>query len=115
MTNTQDFLTSGGVTRPDLCAGHGFPRREDPVRPGAASVPDLITLVPERLLKRSGKIFYSARHAFESPARPLYILGLNPGGRPGAHAYETIAANIDQTLHREQDDWSAYVHESWSG
>lgn len=85
------------------------------MRPGAASVPDLITLVPERLLKRSGKIFYSARHAFESPARPLYILGLNPGGRPGAHAYETIAANIDQTLHREQDDWSAYVHESWSG
>ena len=39
-------------------------------------------LIPESLLERSGKAFYSGRNAFGGPSG-LYIIGLNRGDRPG--------------------------------
>lgn len=51
--------------------------------------------IPESLLARSGKVFYSGRQAFSKPS-PLYVLGVNPGGDP-AH-YESETSGITQPL-----------------
>ena len=72
-----------------------------------------LAALPSSLLARSGKVFYSGRGAFAAP-RPVYVLGLNPGGSPTAQASETIAQSIDY-FHSTQDDWSAYADEKWGG
>ena len=41
----------------------------------------LTGLIPEDLLDRSGSVFYSGKDAF-SGTKPIYLLGLNPGGDP---------------------------------
>ncbi|WP_426029489.1 hypothetical protein [Caulobacter sp. DWP3-1-3b2] len=75
---------------------------------------DLLDLVPEDLRDRSGGVFYSGRSAFRGK-RPLYLLGLNPGGDPIRQALETIDRTIKTAKARQADDWSAYADESWRG
>ena len=66
------------------------------------------------LKKKSGKVFYSGRSAF-SGDRPLYILGYNPGGQPGANVKETVGSHTRKVLGEKSQNWSAYHDESWEG
>ena len=70
--------------------------------------------IPESLLARSGKVFYSGRQAFSKPS-PLYVLGVNPGGDPAHYESETVGNHTAAVLHAHPDDWSAYRDESWEG
>jgi len=63
-------------------------------------------------LPLSGKAFYSGRAAFSRPAK-IYLLGLNPGGRPAANENETVGWHTQQVLTVHPDLWSAYEDESW--
>jgi hypothetical protein len=72
----------------------------------------LIDLIPESLLDRSGSVFYSGKKAFTG-TKPIYVLGLNPGGDPLEMSDETIGLHIDQMLQQKPDDWCAYRDESW--
>lgn len=74
----------------------------------------LLNLVPETLHARSGTVLYSGRSAFEG-RRPVYLLGLNPGGDPQVQASETVASSIAQARSRVEAQWSAYADESWRG
>lgn len=74
----------------------------------------LLSLVPCHLHDRSGGVFYSGRSAFRGH-RPLYLLGLNPGGDPVRQVEETVARSIRRATENETDDWSAYADESWRG
>jgi hypothetical protein len=69
--------------------------------------------LPASLLSRSGSIFYTGREAFAS-TRPLYLLGLNPGGDPARQSSETVGRHIEGFRTRRQP-WSAYADESWQG
>jgi hypothetical protein len=70
--------------------------------------------IPQQLLSRSGSVFYSGRRAFSAPS-DLYVLGVNPGGDPAAHATETVGSHTQCVLTTFADDWSAYRDESWKG
>lgn len=72
-----------------------------------------ISSLPEPLLTRSGAVFYSGRRAFSSPRR-LYILGLNPGGRPAERGGDTIRHHLDLRSARSEF-WSEYSDECWQG
>ena len=63
-------------------------------------------------MHRSGKAFYSGRLAFSSPS-DLYILGVNPGGKPEEYPDETVDSHTKWVLGRSPQDWSAYQDESW--
>ena len=58
---------------------------------------EFFQFVPPELLSQSGKVVYSGRKAF-SETRPLYLLGLNPGGDPNVQRDETIAWDMEQSL-----------------
>ena len=77
-------------------------------------IEELAKAIPPALLNRSGKVFYSGRQAFSSPAG-LYVLGINPGGDTTTLSGETIAAHTHEVLTRKPVDWSAYRDESWKG
>jgi NACalpha-BTF3-like transcription factor len=81
--------------------------------PQPTSIEAAIGQLPPQISKRSGSVFYSGPSAFEGH-RPLYILGLNPGGSPIVQADETIARALSdwKALNRP---WSAYLDESWQG
>lgn len=70
--------------------------------------------IPASLRTASGKVFYSGRLAFSSPAT-IYVLGINPGGDPSEQANETVARHTDEVLTSKPRDWSAYRDESWDG
>lgn len=70
--------------------------------------------IPQELMDQSGKVFYSGREAFESPTR-LYILGLNPGGKPQETAKDSVRGHTDWALTQTPPNWSAYRDESWGG
>ena len=70
-------------------------------------------LLPKPLLSRSGRAFYSGRNAFETPSN-LYIVGVNPGGRPSEHR-ETVSVHTNWILNSAPDNWSAYRDEQWGG
>ena len=53
-------------------------------------IEDFVRLIPESLMDKPGKAFYSGRDAFEPP-KELYILGANPGGIP---EYESETVRI---------------------
>jgi len=78
------------------------------------AIEDLATHIPEHLLERSGKVFYSGRNAFSAPC-PIYMLGVNPGGSPDNHPTETVGHHSNSVLHSLPADWSAYRDESWEG
>ena len=65
-----------------------------------------VALVPESLLDKPGRVFYSGCNAFASE-NGLYILGLNSSGDP-LSVTDTVQSNIDQVLHGELDSWSRY-------
>lgn len=69
-------------------------------------------LVPRALLQESGKVFYSGRQAFSSPAR-LYVLGVNPGGDPANYPNETVGEHTRRVICEFPADWSAYRDEVW--
>jgi hypothetical protein len=73
----------------------------------------LIKLVPDKLRGESGKVFYSGRLAF-SASRPLYLLGLNPGGDPESRRGYTIGTHSEAVL-KGPANWSAFRDESWRG
>ena len=83
----------------------------------AATQPVSILCAVEQLspsiMHRSGSLFYSGPSAFQGE-RPLYVLGLNPGGSPVAQTAETVERDLADwralTL-----PWSAYLDESWQG
>ena len=66
--------------------------------------------LPPEALKRSGSIFYSGKEAFVG-RKPLYILGLNPGGIPAEVPTTTIAGSID-VFKRRDEPWTEYLA-SW--
>ncbi len=80
----------------------------------ASAIEALVEAVPEDLLLRSGKVFYSGRAAFASHAK-LYMLGVNPGGDPANHVHDTVKTSIETVVGILPDDWSAYRDESWEG
>jgi hypothetical protein len=65
-------------------------------------------------MDRSGSVFYSGRDAF-SGTRPLYLLGVNPGGNPSVKSEETLRSHTNTVLREVPDNWSAYRDESWEG
>lgn len=75
---------------------------------------EILDLVPAAIRGRSGSVLYSGRSAFTGQ-RPLYLLGLNPGGNPADHVENTIGRSVDGARARLADDWSAYANESWRG
>jgi uracil-DNA glycosylase family 4 len=76
-------------------------------------IEELTKQIPSELLPRSGKVFYSGRLAFSAPSE-IYVLGVNPGGDPTKHEFETVGSHTDAVLHSYPDDWSAYRDESWN-
>lgn len=78
------------------------------------TIEEAAALIPDELLELSGKVFYSGREAFEAPA-PLYILGLNPGGKPKPTAKDSVRGHTEWTLTQTPPNWSAYRDESWGG
>ena len=75
-------------------------------------IEDFAKLIPESLKHRSGKAFYSGKAAFNSPA-DLYIIGVNPGGKPEEYPDETVDSHNKWVLGRSPQNWSAYRDESW--
>lgn len=67
--------------------------------------------LPSAILKRSGSIFYSGKEAFVD-AKPLYVLGLNPGGIPADVPSVTIADTLEQFKLGDKP-WSEYSDKSW--
>lgn len=72
----------------------------------------LISLIPDELKGVSGSVFYSGKEAFEGK-KPLYILGLNPGGSPIEQDYQTLEYHTHKNLNKS--NWSEYRDESWDG
>ena len=70
-------------------------------------------LVHDHVRDRSGAVFYSGRAAF-SGQKPVYLLGLNPGGSPTSQAAETVARDLAD-WRDGPDRWSAYTDRSWRG
>jgi hypothetical protein len=70
--------------------------------------------IPSGLNGQVGKVFYSGRLAFSVP-RPLYVIGLNPGGCPEAMKQESILSHTNWVSISAPEDWSAYRDESWKG
>lgn len=74
---------------------------------------DELASLPQEVRMRSGAVFYSGQDAF-SKDRPLYILGLNPGGSPKDQAAETVERDL--TAWSEMASRSSrYLDESWQG
>ena len=74
-------------------------------------IEDFAKLIPESLLDKSGKVFYSGRKAFEAP-KELYILGANPGGAPEDYVDETVSSHTQKALN-SKPYWSEYTHGRW--
>lgn len=70
-------------------------------------------LLDSRIGDRSGAVFYSGRSAFTAH-RPIYLLGLNPGGSPISQASETIGCDLAEWS-SGPERWSAYTDRSWRG
>ncbi len=69
-------------------------------------------LIPDSLKECSGKVFYSGKKAFENPS-DIYVLGINPGGKPEDHKDETVWKHTGKVLYCKSYDWSAYRDEKW--
>ncbi len=70
--------------------------------------------IPEELMEKSGSVFYSGRNAF-SGNKPLYILGLNPGGSEIRQNRETIKWHTERVLNNENLNFSEYKDGIWRG
>jgi len=72
----------------------------------------LLQHIPSELLNESGGVFYSGRNAWVV-GRPLYVIGLNPGGCPEKLAAITLA-NHTKTAADQDADWSEYRDQPWN-
>lgn len=72
---------------------------------------DELARLPQDVRMRSGAVFYSGQDAF-SKKRPLYILGLNPGGSPKDQAAETVERDLT-AWSKMASRSSRYLDESW--
>ena len=70
--------------------------------------------IPESMKHLNGRVFYSGREAFSSPSR-LYVLGINPGGRPKDHPGDTVRCHTKWVMDCAPYNWSAYRDEQWQG
>lgn len=70
--------------------------------------------IPDELMEKSGSVFYSGRNAF-SGNKPLYILGLNPGGSEIRQNTETIKWHTERILKNENHNFSEYKDGIWRG
>lgn len=77
------------------------------------SVSQAVLQMPADVLDASGAIFYSAPPAFEGH-RPVYMLGLNPGGSPEKQSENTVRRNFEN-WQRQTQPYSSYVDEVWEG
>jgi hypothetical protein len=77
------------------------------------NIADAVSSMPADVLDASGAVFYSARPAFDGH-RPIYILGLNPGGNPEMQAQSTVRRNFEN-WERQTEPYSSYVDEMWEG
>ena len=78
-----------------------------------ASIFSAVEQLSPSIMRRSGSLFYSGPSAFQG-RRPLYVLGLNPGGSPVAQAAETVERDLAD-WRALTAPWSAYLDESWQG
>jgi hypothetical protein len=78
-----------------------------------ASILSAVEQISPSIMHRSGSLFYSGPSAFQGQ-RPLYVLGLNPGGSPVAQAAETVERDLAD-WRALKAPWSAYLDESWQG
>ncbi len=74
---------------------------------------DFAGLIPDILMNKSGSVFYSGRTAFKG-LRPLYILGLNPGGDPDKQSDETVGHHTMDVMTNKPNNWSEYRDERWA-
>lgn len=70
--------------------------------------------IPNELMEKSGSVFYSGRNAF-SGNKPLYILGLNPGGSEILQNTETVKWHTEKILKNENHNFSEYKDGIWRG
>jgi len=77
-------------------------------------IEEFIKKIPDKLLNKSGAVFYSGKSAFSSKFG-IYILGINPGGNPDSLKDITVSWHTEQVLKSKPDRWSEYSHESWHG
>ena len=71
-------------------------------------------LVPECMNHLSGAVFFSGREAFSHPSR-LYVLGINPGGKPENYRNETVGRHTKWVIDCAPSRWSEYRDGQWSG
>ena len=71
-----------------------------------AKIEEFAALVPDCLLDKPGRVFYSGRKAFESPS-DLYVLGLNSSGDP-QRENETVREHFHKVIKCDPDNWSRY-------
>lgn len=76
-------------------------------------ITEAVSAMPKEVLDTSGAVFYSAPPAFDG-CRPVYILGLNPGGDPATQAENTVRRNF-QSWAEQVEPYSAYIDEIWGG
>ena len=62
----------------------------------------------------SGAVFYSGREGFNHPSR-LYVLGINPGGKPEDYPDATVERHTKQVIDSVRNNWSEYRDEHWGG
>lgn len=74
---------------------------------------DAVLSMPGEILDASGTVFYSAPPAFDGH-KPVYILGLNPGGNPQVQAENTVRRSYEK-WERQTEPYSSYVDEAWEG
>lgn len=72
-----------------------------------------VSSMPVDVLDASGAVFYSAPPAFDG-YRPIYILGLNPGGDPKMQAENTVRRHFEH-WEGQTEPYSSYVDEIWEG
>ncbi|MEE4540184.1 MAG: hypothetical protein V2J51_17035 [Erythrobacter sp.] len=77
------------------------------------NIADAVSAMPSEVLDASGAVFYSAPPAFDG-RRPIYILGLNPGGDPLAQAENTVRRQFEN-WQGQTKPYSSYVDEVWGG
>jgi hypothetical protein len=77
------------------------------------NIADIVYSMPADVIDASGAVFYSSPPAFDGH-RPIYILGLNPGGNPEIQAENTVRRNFEN-WERQTEPYSSYVDEVWEG
>lgn len=77
-------------------------------------IEDFAKLIPAEMMERSGAVFYSGSAAFTG-RRPLYMLGINPGGDAFARPDENVRRHTASVLTKNVSNWSEYRDESWLG